>query len=45
MNPFLMFHATLWFWSASFDAMNLAMSEMFVVRRPPKLVLIIGGKS
>ncbi|MFT2211483.1 hypothetical protein ACLJYM_06310 [Rhizobium giardinii] len=41
MNPmFLMF----WFWSATIDAMKLASEEMFLVKPPVKLVLIIGGK-
>ena len=44
MSPFFMFNATLWFWSSSFDAMQLAMSEMLVVKPPMKLVVIRGGK-
>jgi hypothetical protein len=41
MSPmFLMF----WFWSSAFDAMKLATEEMFLVKAPPKLVLIRGGK-
>lgn len=45
MSPFFMFHASLQFWAASFEAMQFAMSEMLVVKPPPKLVLIRGGKS
>ena len=44
MSPFFMFHASLQFWAASFEAMRLAMSEIAVVRPPPKLVLIRGGR-
>ena len=45
MNPmFLMFHATLLIWSATIDAMQFAMSDIAVVRPPPKLVLIRGGR-
>ena len=47
MSPFFMFNATLYFWSSAFDAMKLATEEMFSVRPPPKLVLVViqGGKS
>jgi hypothetical protein len=46
MNPvFFMFHASLQLWFASFEAMQFAMSEIAIVRPPPKLVLIRGGKA
>lgn len=44
MNPFFIFQVTLQFWSATFEAMQFAMSEVLVVRPPAKLVLIRGGK-
>lgn len=45
MNPFFFFQVTTQFWSATFEAMQFATDEMFVVRPPAKLVLIRGGKA
>lgn len=41
INPL---YFAIWFWSSTFEAMQLATSEMMVVRPPAKLVLIRGGR-
>lgn len=46
MSPFFMFHASLQFWFAMSEHMQLATAEMFVVRPPmkPQFAVIVGGR-